>query len=166
MQIKDYGVPVCDAFVCELARHNDHRGYFEELYSQKVLSQFECLQINCSRSRKNVLRGLHVVPFAKLVHCVMGKIYDVVADMRKESKSYLQWYGIELSEENQLSLYIPPHCAHGFLALEDSIVMYAQDGLYDPRLERSINFADPTFGIKWPVSGYLILSEKDAQAGQ
>lgn len=166
MRIKYDTVTVCDAFVCESVRFHDERGFFEELYSQKDMPQFKCLQLNCSRSKEDVLRGLHIVPFAKLVRCVKGRIFDVVADVRKESKTYLKWYGIELSEQNQLSLYVPANCAHGFLALEEnSFVIYAQDGIYDPKLESSVHFADPTLAIKWPIHKLREkVSEKDGYA--
>jgi dTDP-4-dehydrorhamnose 3,5-epimerase len=153
---------VCDAFVCDAVRYYDHRGSFQELFSHKDLPAFRVSQINCSISKKNVLRGLHVVPFAKLVYCVKGKIFDVVADVRKGSKTYLKWYGVELSGENQKSLFIPPFCGHGFLAMEDdSIVVYAQDAVYNAHAESSVNYADPKLNIKWPN---VILSDKDGAA--
>lgn len=153
---------VCDAFFCDGARYYDHRGYFQELFSQKHLPHFKVTQINCSVSNKNVLRGLHVAPFAKLVFCVKGSIFDVVADVRKDSKSYLKYDSVILSGHNEKAIYIPPHCAHGFLAMEDnSIVIYAQDGIYNPDLESIVNYADPKLNINWPLA---ILSEKDANA--
>jgi len=151
---------VYDAFTCEVSRYSDQRGYFQELFSHKHLPDFRVSQINCSSSSKNVIRGLHIAPFAKLVYCVKGKIFDVVADVRKDSRTYLGWYGLELTGNN--ALYIPPHCAHGFLSMEDdSLVVYAQDGLYDPRVEQIVNYADPELNIKWP---WPILSEKDRNA--
>jgi dTDP-4-dehydrorhamnose 3,5-epimerase len=152
---------VQDSIVVQLPRFNDERGFFEELYSLSKLPNFSCMQVNCSRSKKNVLRGMHIVPFAKLVHCVKGKIFDVVVDMRKDSETHLQWHGVELNEDNQLSLYIPHNCAHGFLALEESIVVYAQDGLYDPTTEYSVHYS--SLGIEWPGTDFIV-SEKDAKA--
>jgi dTDP-4-dehydrorhamnose 3,5-epimerase len=153
---------VCDAVICDASRFYDHRGYFQELFSQKDLPAFKVAQINCSVSQKNVLRGLHVASFGKLVYCIKGKIFDVVADVRKDSKTYCQYDSVMLSGENQKALFIPPFCAHGFLSLEDdSIVVYAQDGLYDDTTEISVNYADPKLNIKWPS---MILSEKDANA--
>ena len=155
-------VSIKDAFVCESARYYDNRGFFQELFSQKYLPSFVIAQVNCSLSEKNVVRGLHIVPFAKLVHCIRGKIFDVVADLRPDSKTYLQWYGIELSGENQKALFIPPNCGHGFLSLaDDSMVVYAQDHVYDPALETSIRYDDPQLNIKWP---WAIVSEKDLKA--
>ncbi len=151
---------VCDALVCEGVRYYDDRGYFQELFSNKYLPCFNVKQINCSVSKKNVIRGLHVVPFAKLVYCIKGKIFDVVADVRKKSKTYLKWYGVELNGQN--ALFIPPYCAHGFLAMEDdSVVVYAQDAVYDPAVESSVNYADPRINIQWPL---VIASDKDRKA--
>jgi dTDP-4-dehydrorhamnose 3,5-epimerase len=162
MVMKLNNLSVCDAFSCDGCRYYDHRGYFQELFSQKNLPHFKVAQINCSVSAKNVLRGLHVVPFAKLVFCVKGQVFDVVADVRKDSKSYLKYDSVILSGYNEKAIYIPPNCGHGFLALEeDSIVVYAQDGIYDPTLESIVNYADPQLNIKWP---FAILSEKDAKA--
>lgn len=153
---------VCDSFVCDASRFDDQRGYFQELFSHKEMPSFTVAQINCSLSKLGVLRGLHVAPFGKLVYCVKGKIYDVVADLRKDSKTYLKWYGVKLSGENHKALYIPPHCGHGFLSLaEDSLVVYAQDGLYDPSVEKTIRYDDPKLNIKWPLP---ILSPKDVSA--
>jgi dTDP-4-dehydrorhamnose 3,5-epimerase len=132
------------------------------LFSHKHLPQFKVAQINCSVSQKNVIRGLHVAPFARLVYCVKGQVFDVVADVRKDSKTYLQYDSVILSGHNQKSIFIPPFCAHGFLAMEDeSIVVYAQDSTYDPKVEVSVNHADPKLNIKWP---WPILSEKDKNA--
>lgn len=153
---------VCGSFVCDATRFEDERGYFQELFTHKEMPQFKVSQINCSLSKLGVLRGLHVAPFGKLVYCVKGKIYDVVADMRKDSKTYLKWYAVKLSEQNHKALYIPPYCAHGFMSLaEESLVVYAQDGLYDPSVEESVRYDDPQLNIKWP---FPILSIKDASA--
>jgi dTDP-4-dehydrorhamnose 3,5-epimerase len=152
---------VQDSIVIELPRFTDERGFFEELYSLRALPKFSCMQVNCSRSKKNVLRGMHITPFSKLVHCIKGRIFDVAADMRKDSETYLQWHGIELTEDNQLSLYIPRNCAHGFLALEESIVVYAQDGLYDPKVESLVHYG--SLGIEWPGTDFIV-SNKDAKA--
>lgn len=155
---------VCDAKVFTIKKHVDNRGYFQELYSLNNLS-FNVKQINLSCSKANTLRGLHIAPFGKLVHCVKGAIFDVVADVRVDSKTFGKWFGIKLSQENHKSLYIPPNCAHGFLSFcEDSIIIYAQDGLYDSKTERSIRYNDPTINISWPICEGLNISEKDMVA--
>ncbi len=158
-------IPVCDALICEVPRFTDHRGYFQELFSHKSLPKFHCQQINCSISNKHVLRGLHIATFAKLVHCVKGEIFDVVADVRVESKTFGKWFGILLSESNHKSLYIPAYCAHGFMAMcDDTIVVYAQDGLYDPKTDLSLRYDDPTININWPICEDLNISQKDMDA--
>jgi dTDP-4-dehydrorhamnose 3,5-epimerase len=155
---------VRDAFVCELERFEDERGFFEELYSHKDIP-FQCQQANFSQSHSNVIRGIHVTPYFKLVHCVKGKIFDVVVDLRKDSKTYLQWYGVELTENNKLSFYIPPYCGHGFMAMEDSLVIYAQGGTYDPKLETSVYWQDPTLHVMWPLIKMApTISQKDMLA--
>jgi dTDP-4-dehydrorhamnose 3,5-epimerase len=158
---------VLNSFIYEKARHKDDRGFFEELFSQKQLVDFNCVQINCSKSKKDVLRGVHIVPFSKLVHCVKGRIFDVVVDMRKQSPTYLKWDGVELNSENCKSLFIPANCGHAFLSLEnDSMIVYAQNGLYNPKVEFSINYSDPKLNIKWPGldQSNFILSTKDQNA--
>lgn len=152
---------VKDAIIVYLARFHDERGFFEELYSITDLPNFKCVQVNCSHSVKHVLRGMHVAPFAKLVHCVKGSILDAVVDMRKDSSTYLEWHIIMLSEKDRQSFYVPANCAHGFLALEESYVVYAQDGLYDPNTEYSIHY--DSLGITWPT-GDFIVSDKDKNA--
>ena len=159
-------IEICNSFLYDLSRFDDERGFFEELYSLKDIPYFQCKQINCSKSKANVIRGLHVVPFAKLVHCIRGRIFDVIVDMRKNSTTYLKWFGVELTENNKLALYVPPNCGHGFMSLEDdAIVVYAQDGLYDPRVEISVHFADATIVIKWPFTKNVKISKKDLGAG-
>ena len=160
-------IPTCvnGCLVYQLDRHYDNRGYFEEIFNYEKQPKFSCHQVNLSYSEKNVLRGLHAGGFAKFVRCVKGMIFDVVADIRSESVSYKKWYGQILTQENALSIYVPPYCAHGFVALEDSIVVYSQDGYYDPINEHTLSYADPVLQIIWPVKDKdLILSEKDLNA--
>lgn len=154
------------AFVLEIDRHSDHRGYFQEVYSvAKTQYPLSCYQINVSCSNKNVVRGMHVVPFAKLCTCVRGSLFDVVADVRPDSPTYLKWFGVWLTEENHKQLFVPANCAHGFFAAEDNTaLLYLQNGTYAPKLEREINWQDPQLGIEWPESGEYILSDKDRQA--
>lgn len=154
MKIKDLQVDC-------ITRFDDKRGFFEVLYNGKILPEIK--QTNCSFSVQNVLRGIHVTPFAKMVHCVKGKILDVVVDMRIDSSTYLEHETIELSDNNLKLVYVPEHCGHAFLALEDSVVVYFQNALYDPRVERIINYADPKLKISWPKADY-ILSDKDKNA--
>ena len=111
------------AFIVEGDRHPDDRGWFQELYSTS--RPFPHLignerQMNLSCSKKGVVRGMHIAPFAKLCSCLSGSVYDVVADLRPESKTYLGWFGIWLDNENKKQLFVPAGCAHGFFAAEDN----------------------------------------------
>jgi len=155
-------VSVMDAFVIQLEQHCDKRGSFQELLSRKVCPEFNCVQINCSVSKKGVLRGIHINEYAKLVYCVRGSVFDVVVDTRHWSKTFGKWHGVELNQNN--AIYIPPHCGHGFLSLEeDSILIYAQDGFYNEKNEWSVRYDDPTLNIAW-LGQPLIISEKDMNA--
>jgi dTDP-4-dehydrorhamnose 3,5-epimerase len=103
-------------------------------------------------------------PFAeiKVVRCIRGAVYDVVADVRRTSPTFGQYAGVELSAENRRWLYVPSGCAHGYLALEDeSEVLYAVTAPYVAAAENGIRWNDPTFDIKWPGMDRIIVSEKD-----
>lgn len=147
----------------------DPRGFFMETYK---LSDFkeqgipEFVQDNHSYSKKGVLRGLHyqLPPKAqgKLVRCVKGKILDVAVDIRRSSKTFKKWVAVELSEENNYMLYIPPGFAHGFLVLsEEAHVIYKVTEEYSPQHDRGIIWNDEEIGINWPIDN-PILSPKDA----
>lgn len=134
----------------------DHRGFFSELYNDKY--NIKIKQINCSFSHKNVFRGIHQATFAKLVSCVKGKIIDFCVDLRPQSSTYLSVCSMELSESNHKQLYIPHDCGHGFLALEDSIVVYAQDDVYCPSKENTHCYKN--FNIEVPHNAILSLKDR------
>lgn len=154
--------------ILEGDRYADDRGWFQELYSSA--GPFPHLigkerQVNVSCSKKGVVRGMHVAPFAKLCTCLKGRIYDVVADLRQSSPTYLKWFGIWLDPESKKQIYVPAGCAHGFFSHEEgSLFMYVQDGTYNPATEQQVNWKDPKVGIVWPPSQEYILSEKDKHA--
>ena len=156
------------AFVVESDRHEDDRGWFQELYS--TAKAYPHLigrerQINMSSSKAGVVRGMHVAPFAKLCTCVRGCVYDVVADLRQNSATYLNWYGIWLNEDDNKQLFVPSGCAHGFFSSrDDTLFMYLQDGTYNPAVETQVNWRDPKIGIKWPHAQEYLLSAKDKYA--
>lgn len=149
----------------------DERGFFLETYNARAFQAAGVdavfVQDNHSRSKANVLRGLHYQePNAqgKLVRCPRGALYDVAVDIRVGSPTFGKWYGIELSEENRRILWIPPGFAHGFCALsEEADLSYKCTALYDAGSDRSIAWDDPDIGIEWPVRD-PILSPKDAVA--
>lgn len=157
-----------NTFIIEPHVFNDDRGYFYEIFNNKRFQDNNLpetfLQDNISESCANVLRGLHFQtnhPQGKLVQCLIGMIYDVAVDIRQNSPTFGKYFGIILSENNKKQLYIPPGCAHGFIALnEKNLVNYKCTELYDPSGEQTIIWNDPTIGIKWPINN-PILSEKD-----
>lgn len=152
----------------EIDRYHDHRGYFEEVFSAARYgdSPPKISQVNVSCSKKNVLRGLHVAPFSKLCTCIKGKLYDVVADVRRESPTYGKWWGTWLCEDVPTQVYVPPGCAHGFLSAKNgSILLYGQSEIYDPSVETQVRYDDPFLSIVWPCSTQdCILSKKDLEA--
>ncbi len=123
---------------------------------------YTCISTNVT---KHTLRGMHYqrTPHGetKLVRCTKGKMFDVVVDLRPESKTFRQWYGTELTAENHRGLYIPQGCAHGFLTLEPSTeVLYAIAGEYTADAASGVRFDDPAFTIAWPAQPQVI-SDRD-----
>lgn len=160
-------------YILEPVVHGDERGWFVESYNKSNFSNIGIdtvfVQDNHSMSStKNVLRGLHfqTQPKAqtKLIRCTKGRILDVAVDLRKDSKTYLKWFSIELSYENKLQLYIPQGFAHGFKTLTDDVeVQYKVDEFYSKENDRSIRYDDPDINVYWG-EGEPILSEKDRLA--
>lgn len=141
-------------------KFKDNRGSFQEIYTKEY--EIKPQQTNCSISHQHTLRGIHEAPYAKLVTCVQGEIYDVVVDLRKDSPTYKMHESFVLNNESNVQLMIPAGCGHGFYAIEDSIVIYQQDGLYQPENENGWHWS--SFGIKWPKTNEYIVSEKDKKA--
>lgn len=140
------------------AVHGDSRGYFMETYSQRDLEEngihINFVQDNQSMSTKGVLRGLHFqknYPQTKLVRVIKGSVFDVAVDLRKDSKTYGKWYGIELTEENKKQFLIPRGFAHGFLVLSDTAEFcYKCDDFFHANDEGGLAWNDPAIGITWP----------------
>jgi dTDP-4-dehydrorhamnose 3,5-epimerase len=145
-----------DVLLFELERNSDDRGYFMEIMREKFLN-VHFVQVNHSFSRKNVIRGLHFQKppkeQSKLIKVISGKILDVVVDLKN-----LKYIMIELDENK--ALFIPKGYAHGFLALEDTHLIYLVDEYYDPNYESGIIYNDKILNIPWPIEN-PILSEKD-----
>lgn len=149
----------------------DDRGYFFESYRLETFLKagiaFNPVQDNESMSVKGVIRGLHyqLEPFAqaKLIRVVMGKVYDVAVDLRKNSGSFGKWYGIDLDSDNKTQFFIPKGFAHGFSVLSDTaVIQYKCDNLYNPVYERGISLNDPFLAIDWKTSDLEpIISDKD-----
>lgn len=126
-QIKITKAPIEGLYIVEPTLHGDKRGYFVETYNQKDLHEagldMVFVQDNQSSSVKGVLRGLHFQkehPQGKLVRCIRGSVFDVAVDLRQGSKSFGQWFGVELTEDNNKQFYISEGFAHGFLVLSDA----------------------------------------------
>lgn len=179
--------PIEGLYIIEPKVHGDSRGYFMETYNQNDMRDagldMVFVQDNQSMSVKGVLRGLHYQinhPQGKLVRVIKGRVFDVVVDLRPGSKTYGQWYGVELTEENKKQFYISEGFAHGFLVLSDTAEFcYKVTDFYHPNDEGGLAWNDPSIGIQWPelvgsyqgsasAEGYtlsdgtpLSLSEKD-----
>lgn len=158
------------SYVISLDKISDSRGFFARLFCKDEFKKknifFTIPQINTSESKKKgTIRGFHFQSGssseAKLVRCIKGSIYDVVIDLRKNSKTYLKWFGVKLSSKNKKMLYIPKGCAHAFQSLEDNIeLIYLVDHKYDPKKEKGIRYNDPVFKIQWPQK-VTNISKKD-----
>lgn len=162
--------PLKGAFVVELERIEDDRGFFARSFCQEEFRAHGLSPVvaQCNVSwnrRKGTLRGMHfqAKPHeeAKLVRCTRGAIWDAIVDLREDSPTRLRWHAVELSADNRLALYVPEGFAHGFQTLQDdSEVLYQMAESYRPGLARGIPWNDPKLGIGWPLAD-PILSERD-----
>lgn len=159
--------PLAGILLIEPRVFSDDRGFFYESHQQKRYQELglpEFLQDNISRSTRNTLRGLHFQqPNAqgKLVWVTRGKVWDVMVDIRRSSPTYKKWFGMTLSDEHPLQIYIPPGFAHGFCVLSDEAdFCYKCTDYYSPATEQGIQWNDPELNIEWPVTQPL-LSPKD-----
>lgn len=150
----------------------DDRGFFLESYNRDVFAReagiYESfVQDNHSRSAKNVLRGLHFQlnkPQGKLVRVILGEVFDVAVDVRRDSPTLGKWVGVVLTEQNKRMLWIPEGFAHGFLVLSPyADFLYKTTNFYDPSSERCVRWDDPDLAIKWPLKNPPLLSPKDSQ---
>ncbi len=186
-QIKVTECPIEGLYIIEPTVYADSRGYFMETYSLRDMQQaglnMNFVQDNQSMSVKGVLRGLHFqkqYPQGKLVRVIKGRVFDVAVDLRADSATYGQWYGVELSEENKKQFYISKGFAHGFLVLSETAEFcYKCTDFYHPGDEGGLAWNDPDIAIQWPeltgdynggacADGFaladgtpLIISEKD-----
>jgi dTDP-4-dehydrorhamnose 3,5-epimerase len=164
--------PLPGVLVLEPQVFRDNRGFFLETFSTRRLSGSgipeHFAQDNHSRSARGVVRGLHYQlehPQGKLIHAARGRIFDVAVDIRRGSPTFAKWFGIELSDENLLSLWVPGGFAHGFCVLSDvADVIYKCTVPYEQADDRGIAWDDRLIGIDWPVD-HALLSPKDAAYG-
>lgn len=163
--------PLAGAFVLDLEKRGDDRGFFARTFCQHEFTDhgLEPVVAQCNLSwnaRAGTLRGMHyqLPPAAetKLVRCTAGAIYDVIIDLREDSSTYLQHFGVELTAENRRALYVPALFGHGYQALTDGAeVTYQVGEFYTPGAERGLRHDDPALGIEWPIP-VTEISEKDA----
>ena len=150
--------------------HGDARGFFVETFRADALAEHgiavDFVQDNHSRSRRNVVRGMHFQPGqAKLVRCARGAILDVLVDIRRGSPQFGQWEAYRLDDSEHRQLFVPDGFAHGFCVLSElADVAYKVSTYYDPGAESGFSYADPAVGIEWPDADRLIGSERDRGA--
>jgi dTDP-4-dehydrorhamnose 3,5-epimerase len=157
-------------YVIDVERHEDQRGFFARSWCRREFEAHglnpDLVQCNISFNRKNgTMRGMHyqAKPFeeAKLVRCTSGSIYDVIVDLRPDSPTFKQHFGLPLTADNRRSLYVPEGLAHGFLTLEDDTeVFYQMSEFFAPESARGFRWNDPAFGIALPAQ-VRVLSERD-----
>ena len=160
------------AYVIEIEKLEDERGFFartfchDEFAAHGLRATF--VQCNASfNASKGTLRGLHFQARpheeAKLVRCTRGSIYDVIVDIRRESPTFRQWVGVELTADTGRMIYIPEGFAHGFQTLEDaSELFYQMSEMHHPECARGLRWNDPALGIRWPIAEPVV-SRRDAQ---
>ena len=158
------------AFIIDLERRNDERGFFARAFCQNEFREHELKPIIAqaniaSNLKKSTLRGMHFQypPAAetKLVRCTRGAILDIIVDLRPESRTYLEHIAVELNEDNMTSLYVPERFAHGYQALRDGTDTSYQVGeFYAPAAEGGLRHDDPQLGLQWPLP-VSVISPKD-----
>ncbi len=168
--------PIEGVLILEPKVFGDTRGFFFESFNARDFAQATGLvrnfvQDNHSKSSQGVLRGLHFQvqhPQGKLVRVTQGSVFDVAVDIRRDSKTFGQWFGLELSADNKRQLWVPEGLAHGFLVTSESAeFLYKTTDYYHPEHERSLLWNDPAIGIDWPLhllSAPPLLAAKDSQA--
>lgn len=162
--------PLKGLYVVEPKKVEDQRGLFARTFCKKEFSEIgfekELVQFNHSFNlKKGTTRGMHYQnkPFSetKLIRCVQGRVYDVAIDIRRGSSTFLQYFGVELSQDNMLSMFIPEGFAHGFQTLEDqSSLIYHHSEYYNPEADAGLLYNDAAFKIIWPLEAVNV-SEKD-----
>lgn len=172
MKVIDTRIP--DVKIIEPSVFGDERGFFMETWNQKKFEDLvtgkptQFVQDNHSKSKKGILRGLHYQTEntqGKLVRVVSGEVFDVAVDIRKGSPTFGQWVGEYLSAENKRQLWVPEGFAHGFYVTSDEAeFVYKCTDYYNPKAEVSLLWNDIDLSIEWPLSGELVLSEKDLNA--
>ncbi len=168
--MKFHSTPLTDLFVIETTPARDTRGEFSRIFCDAefagIQSNLYWSQINISRThRRGTVRGMHFqyppASEAKLIRCVRGCVFDVAVDIRANSPTFLQWHGVELSEDKPSQYFLPEGFAHGFQALTDDVqLLYLHSASWDRQHEGGLRHDDPLLAIKWPIQVSQV-SEKD-----
>ena len=161
---------LCGIKILKRNSFQDNRGLFSKLFDIEQLESIgwkgSVCQVNASQTfAAGAIRGMHYQQAPnhemKLVHCIKGRIYDVVVDLRRKSQTFMQWFGYELSEDGQTTILIPEGFAHGFQALENNVeLIYVHNKKYLPSTELGINPLDRLLDINWPQA-VTSISDKD-----
>ena len=168
--MKFFKTPLEGAYIIELEKLEDNRGFFSRLYCSKEFNNHNLnntfVQVNNSLSKnKGTLRGIHYQksPMAesKLVRCISGGLYDVIVDLRANSKTYKHWFGVTLTNKNRKMIFVPEGFGHAFLTLENNTeAIYFVSQYYSPEHESGLIWNDKEIGIQWPIKP-LFISDKD-----
>lgn len=168
--MKFVATPLVGVYVIEVEPLADERGFFARTWCEQEFREhgLNPALAQCSISfnkRRGTVRGMHyqAEPHeeTKLVRCVRGAMYDVLVDLRRDSASFMQWYGAVLNADNRRMLYVPSGVAHGFQTLEDDTeVSYQISEFFHPESARGVRWDDPAFGITWPEA-VSVISERD-----
>ena len=171
MKVNIEETPISDVFVVQNGIFLDERGFFQEVFNEHEFKKIglpnKFVQLNHSRSAKNILRGLHFQwepQMGKLMRVTLGEAFLVAVDIRVGSTTFGKWFGKIISEDDQLQIWAPAGCARGFCVLSDfAEIQYLCTGTYNATCESGIAWDDPNIGIDWPINN-PILSEKDQNA--
>jgi dTDP-4-dehydrorhamnose 3,5-epimerase len=170
INIMDFiNTPFEGAYIIEIKTFKDERGQFARTFCQTEFSIIgltkPIVQVNHSMTYvKGTVRGMHyqIQPSAetKIIRCLQGCVFDVMIDLRKNSKTFLHWFGIEITKENMKMVYIPEGFAHGFQSMTDNVeLLYFHTEFYNKELERGLRFDDQALKITWPLSVSMVSSK-------
>lgn len=161
---------VAGVFLIKPDKFDDERGFFTRTWGQDEFEahglQSRVVQRNLAYNRvAGTLRGMHFqrtpFPEVKLVTCLIGAVYDVAMDIRRDSPTFGRWFGAELRQDNATMLYIPEGCAHGYVSLEpESTVEYLISEFYHPEVAGGVRWNDPFFNVQWPIEP-VVMNERD-----
>jgi dTDP-4-dehydrorhamnose 3,5-epimerase len=159
-------------FIVQAEKIEDERGFFARSFCKKEFEEqgLDATIAQCSvamNKKRGTIRGLHYqappCEETKVVSCLRGSLYDVVLDLRRNSRTYLQWAAEELHGDDYKMIFVPKGCAHGYQTLGDhTLVSYQMSEFYSPDSYRGVRWNDPAFGIEWPLPDAAIISKKDS----